>query len=160
MSRYALGIAAVSLLLVAGCHAKPVTYKANVRLERFDVVSTDAKGQPERGDAELVWHECPGASREVIRGDAAWTACMLAKHKVGDVVAVTIDWHWNDAGRYDWDITDTGGCARPPLAGDESSFDTVQECTELRRHGAVIGFSCNRLPQADLIQKCPWFRRH
>jgi hypothetical protein len=155
----ALSVAAV-LVGVAGCKAKPATFKANVRLDRWDVVQTNEKGEILTADAEIVWAECPGASRETIRGSADWAKCMAAKHKPGDTFPVQVEWHWDDGGFYDWDVVDTDGCKRSYEDGDEASFDTVQECEDLKQHGAVTGFRCNRIPQAHLIAKCPWFRKH
>jgi hypothetical protein len=142
-----------------GCSKKHATYRTNVELRRIDVVGTDASGKPAQLDVEFGYSDCPGNQVEVLRGATEFAACMAGK-KVGEKVPVVIDWHWTDEGRYDWDVTEMGGCARPPGEDDEASFDTVQECTPLLAHGAPTGFRCNRLPQASLIAKCPWFQRH
>jgi hypothetical protein len=53
-----------------------------------------------------------------------------------------------------------GSCKRPPDDDDLSSFDTVQECEPILVNGVNEGFKCNRIPNKDLLKKCPWFARH
>lgn len=139
------------------CSHKEQRWESEVEIQRVDAVSRSRDGKPEALDVELLWTAC--AQREVIRGDAAFAACM-AKRKPGDKVRVKVRQAWDPAGFYDWDITEVDGCARPPEDGDEASFDSVQECKPIGQHGVVSGFSCNRIPTGDLVAKCPWFRRH
>jgi hypothetical protein len=98
-------------------------------------------------------------------------------------LGVKDDYHWDHKGFYDWDVTEMGGCKRPPDDDDQSSFDTVQECEPIVVNGVeegfkcnridtvqecepiVVngveeGFKCNRIPQKALLKKCPWFARH
>lgn len=152
----ALSLAAVS---VAGCGRKEQSYKTTVKLARIDVL--DRPGTKEKTiDVEFDYPKCPGEQVEVIRGDAKFTDCLLAKHKVGDEVPVTIRHAKGKDGVWDWDVTDMAGCARPPLDDDEASFDTVQECEPIVAHGMEVGFRCRRIPEKELIAKCPWFSRY
>jgi hypothetical protein len=75
-------------------------------------------------------------------------------------LGVKDDYHWDHKGFYDWDVTEMGGCKRPPDDDDQSSFDTVQECEPIVVNGVEEGFKCNRIPQKALLKKCPWFARH
>jgi hypothetical protein len=157
-------IAAATLLaalpLGAGaCGGKAKTYSTHVELARIQVVHTDAKGQAIDVDVEFEYPDCPGTQIEIIRGSAEFAACM-GKYKVGDKVPASIDYHWDKRGYYDWDVHEMGGCKRPPSEYDESSFDKVEECEPIVVNGHEEGFKCNRIPQKELLKKCPWFARH
>ena len=150
----------VALLVgVAGCKAKPKMYDAKVKLNRVSAIRFAADGKPVDTDVEFNWFECPGEQIEIIRGDVNFAECMK-KYKVGDEVPVKVDYHWDNSGKFDWDITEMGGCKRPPDDDDLSSFDTVQECEEIVVNGVNEGFKCNRIPNKALLKKCPWFARH
>jgi hypothetical protein len=156
-----LSLAAFAALAVslAGCGKKTKSYVANVEIQRFDMRADD-KGKPLSADLEFSYFECPGTQIEVIRGNGEFATCMK-KHKLGDKVPVKIEHHWSDAdGAWDWDVLEVGECKRPYEEGDEASFDTVQECEDIKAHGATVGFHCNRIPQKALLEKCPWFGRH
>jgi len=160
MSRRIITLVVMALFFVvlAGCK-KDKTYDAKVKLNRLQNIRFDAAGKATDMDIELDWFQCPGTQIEVIRGDAAFSECMK-KYKVGDEVAVKIRYQWDPHGYYDWDITDMGGCKRPPDPEDLSSFDTVQECEPIVVNGVNEGFHCNRIPQKELLKKCPWFGRN
>jgi len=128
-------------------------------LTRMDAVRTDEQGKPATMDVEFSYFECPGTQIEVIRGDNAFAACM-ARYKPGDKVPVRIEKHWDEAGYWDWDVHEMGGCPRPPDPDDEASFDTVRECTPWVINGAKVGFQCNTIPQDKLLKACPWFGRY
>ena len=155
-------LAAFVLLLGAsalGCGKKAQSYKTTVKLSRVDVL--DRPGTKEKTiDVEFDYPKCPGEQVEVIRGDSKFADCLLAKHKVGDEVPVSIRHDKGKDGVWDWDITEMAGCARPPLEDDEASFDTVQECEPITMHGMEVGFKCRRIPEKELIAKCPWFSRY
>jgi hypothetical protein len=153
-----LALLAVFLVLLAGCK-RDKWYDAKVELTRVQNIRQDATGKPTDMDVELSWFECPGTQIEVIRGDAAFAECMK-KYKVGDKVPVRVQYHWDSHGFWDWDIHEMGGCKRPPDPEDLSSFDTVQECEPIIVNGVSEGFHCNRIPQKELLKKCPWFGRN
>ena len=144
-------------LAVTGCKSSK-TYESTVTINRVDGVRHEA-GVAKDVDVEFDWSECPGEQVEVIRGDKDFAACMK-KYKAGDKVPVKVDFHWENRGYWDWDITEMGGCKRPPDPDDNSSFDTVQECEPIVSNGVNEGFICSRIPNKALLKKCPWFARH
>lgn len=154
----ALAFAGVVVAL-PGCKAKAKIYDAKVKLNRVAPIRFSADGKPRDTDVEFDWFQCPGSQVEIIRGDAAFAECMK-KYKPGDEVAVKVDYHWDKSGHYDWDVTEMGGCKRPPADDDLSSFDTVQECQPIVVNGVEEGFKCRRIPKKELLAKCPWFARH
>lgn len=147
-----------ALLALADCSRKTRWFDTQVEISRMDVVQRDAKGKALTKDVEFSYKDCPGVQVEVVRGGAEFAECM-DRYKIGEKVAVKIEYHWDAAGYWDWDIHAMGVCKRPPEYGDEASFDTVQECEDVVSNGAKVGFHCNRLPQKHLLQKCPWFGR-
>ena len=153
------GAFAAIVVAQAGCKAKPKLYDAKVKLNRVAAIRFAADGKALDADVEFDWFQCPGSQVEIIRGDAAFAECMK-QYKAGDEVAVKVDYHWEKSGHYDWDITEMGGCKRPPDEDDLSSFDTVQECEPIIVNGVNEGFKCNRIPNKALLAKCPWFGRH
>ncbi len=159
MKCIALGLVLpVAVLAFAGCGKKTKWYDSKVEITRVDAVRKDAKGKWLDLDVEFTYPDCPGQQTEVIRGDPAFAQCM-SKYKIGDKVPVRIEYHFLDEGYWDWDIHEMGGCKRPPDPEDEASFDTVQECEPLKVNGVDEGFVCNRIPQKELLAKCPWFNR-
>jgi hypothetical protein len=153
-------LAAIVLgLFATGCSKKSKWYEAKVRLNRVQNIRFDASGKPTDCDIEFDWFECPGSQIEVIRGDAAFAECMK-QYKAGDEVKVKVEHHHDKRGFWDWDVHEFGGCKRPPDPEDLSSFDTVQECEPIVVNGVNEGFKCNRIPQKDLLKKCPWFGRY
>lgn len=152
----ALGV--VALTTSAGCK-KTKWYDSKVKLTRIQNIRADASGKATDTDIEFSWDECPGTQIEVIRGDAAFAEC-IKKYKVGDLVPVKVEHHWENKGNWDWDVHQFGDCKRPPDEKDLSSFDTVQECEPIVVNGVKEGFHCNRIPQKELLKKCPWFGRY
>lgn len=157
MKTFALSCTFVALVAVSGCKSSK-TYESSITLSRVEAVRTD-NGVVRDIDVEFEWSECPGDQNEVIRGDAEFATCMK-KYKAGDKVPVKIDFHWEKRGFWDWDVIEMGGCKRPPDPDDDSSFDTVQECEPIVSNGVNEGFICSRIPNKDLLKKCPWFARH
>lgn len=154
------GVCAIALVSATaiGCHAKPVSYQSNVRIQRVVVVSTDAQHSPTSADVSFVWAECPGEQRQTVRSGKALAACLPKLH-VGDTVPVTVLWEREDHGGFDWHVVELAGCAIPPVDDDDSSFESIQDCHPSTQHDAVLGFHCDRVPKGELIERCPWFRR-
>ena len=153
-----LSLAALTLA-AGGCAEKTRTFSSEVQLARIDVVHRGDGGRVLTLDVEVEWTTCPGEQREVVRGDAAFAAC-IEKHAVGEKLPVTVDWQREPNGRYDWDILEIAGCKRTPEGHDDSSFEMVQECETLKEHEEAVGFRCNRVAKKELLAKCPWFRRN
>lgn len=151
----------VCSLVVVGlvaCH-RPKHYDATVEVSRIATVRKDDAGKPATIDFEYSFLECPGTQIEVIRGDAAFAAC-VSKYKVGDKVPLGIDHEWDDEGHWTWVVRRVGDCPRVPDANDEASFALVRECEDWTVNGTRVGFQCRYVPEKKLVDKCPWFRRH
>ncbi len=156
-----LAVAALASPCLLGCGRAPKDYRTTVMLKRVDVITRpSAAGPPSTTvDVEFEYPSCPGEQVEVIRGDAKFAECLTAAHKVGDTTPVRIRHARGRDGVWDWDVIEMAGCARPPLDGDEASFDVVQECAPIRLHGREVGFRCTRVPEKALLASCPWFAR-
>lgn len=149
--------AAGALTLLAGCDGRK-RFTAEVELVRYAVVKRDDAGAPLTADVEIRYATCPGEQHEVARGGSAFAACMAAK-KPGERLSAKVDWYKHRNGHYDWDLVQLGDCVRDAEPNDDGSFETVQECDPVVSHGAVTGFRCSRLPDKQLVARCPWFRR-
>jgi len=142
-----------------GCRNKPVTYQSRVRVQRAIVVATDEQKNPISADVTFTWADCPGEQRQTVRSGKALAAC-IPKLRPGETVPVTVVWEVEDHGGYDWHVIEIAGCQIPPVDDDDSSFESVQDCHPSTQHDAVLGFHCDRLPEGELLEKCPWFRRN
>jgi hypothetical protein len=133
-------------------------YESRVTILRNDAVRVDDAGRPRIVDVDIDWRECPGEQLENVRGDAAFAAC-VGKFASGSVVPVRVEHRWAEREEhYTWHVSEIGGCPRAYDAEDKGSFTLVQECVDVKEHGEVVGFRCDRVPKADLVAKCPWFR--
>ena len=153
----ALALALATAALSASCKPKHVDYTSTALIGRVTVIRTDDKGAPLTGDVEVDWDDCPGDQKEVIRGDAAFVAC-VSKLPINSKQSVKVRWSAGEQA-HDWEILALGPCPRTPDPDDETSFDMVQECEPVVEHGANVGFHCNRVPKKALVAKCPWFKR-
>ena len=149
---------AATLLAAPGCRSKEATFDSRVRIDRVEIVGRDEQRNPVSVDVSLSWVECPGTQRQSIRSGRALAQC-LPKLGKGEVVPVRVIWEKEDHGGYDWHVVEIAGCAIPPVDDDDSSFESIQDCHPSIQHGAVLGFHCDRLPEGELLEKCPWFRR-
>ncbi|MBX3189800.1 MAG: hypothetical protein KF819_22435 [Labilithrix sp.] len=141
-----------------GCH-RPKHYETNVEITRVTAARKDDKGKVLTIDLEYAFSECPGSQLEVLRGDAEFAAC-IGKHKVGDKVPVSIDHEWADDGHWQWVVRKVGDCRRVADPNDEASFAVVRECEDWNVNGNKVGFQCRYLPEKNLLEKCPWFKRN
>jgi hypothetical protein len=151
-------IALIALVAIglAGCKAKPQHYTAKVKITSLEVDQRDDKGQPLTVDVSVEFHECPGDQLKTFRGGRDFARCM-AKHKVGDELEAQLDWGPIPDG-YDFTMAQVGDCARLHDPDDESTHEIIQVCTDVEAHGVKIGFSCDRRPTKELLEKCPYFR--
>lgn len=156
----AITFLAVSLLATAGagCH-RSKTYESTVQLTRVSTARRNENGRAVTLDVEFSYEDCPGTQVENVRGGEEFAACM-AKHHVGEKVAIKLEHSWNEDGHYDWQVFQVADCPRPPDPNDEFSFATVRECEDWVVSGAKVGFNCNITPAKELLKKCPWFGRH
>jgi hypothetical protein len=147
----------LSLLTPLGCKPKHATFSSSVEIRKLVVVRKDDQGQPQTSDVEIEWTDCPGDQHELLRGNTAFTKCLMTQ-PVHQKLPVQVTWSSDEAG-HDWEIVAIGPCARVPDKDDETSFDSVQECHDVVEHDAVVGFQCDRVPHHELVAKCPWFQR-
>lgn len=145
------------LASVTACH-RSKHYEANVEVTRMGVVRKDDDGKTLTLDLEMTYVECPGSQVEVLRGDAAFAAC-ASKYKVGDKLKVSIDHDWAPEGHYKWIVRKIGDCDRVQDPNDEASYAMVRECDDWLVNGTRVGFQCKYIPEQQLVDKCPWFRR-
>ncbi|MEZ4410221.1 MAG: hypothetical protein R3A52_27645 [Polyangiales bacterium] len=155
-------LATVGLALAAaaaGC-ARSKRYYSHVEVLRVAARRMErGTGLPRMLDVEVRYVDCPGTQTEVIRGGQDFARCFYERNRVGARVGVQIEHHPTRDGEWEWHVLSVGGCARPPDHNDEASFETVQECRDVFAYGQRIGFRCDRIPQRELLARCPWFRR-
>ena len=148
----------LAVLAVAGCSKKPRNYDTKVTLKGVEVVARDNVGNPQLIEINVEYPDCPGEQLETLQGNAEFTKCAL-KFKVGEVLPATIEWGPTDYGHYDSEITKLGECPRTRDPRDARSYEVVQECTDVVVNGVKAGFHCDRKPNKELLDKCPWFTR-
>jgi hypothetical protein len=146
------------LVLLAGCH-RPHAYDTEGRVKRVSAVRKDETGRTLTVDFELSYTSCPGKQIEVARGDAAFAAC-IAKYPVGTRVPLHVEHFWDDAGHWAWAIRRVGDCPRQIDPSDEASYALIRECGDFNVNGTRVGFDCTLAPKSELLERCPWFRRH
>ncbi len=144
-------------LAVSACH-RPKHYETTVEITRVSTVRTDEAKKPLVLDVEVAYSECPGGQLEVVRGGADFASC-AQKLKVGDKVKVGIDHEWTEEGHYKWTVRTLGECSRVADPNDEASYALVRECDDWTVNGARVGFQCRYIPEQNLVDKCPWFKR-
>jgi hypothetical protein len=137
---------------------EPKTYESRVSITHLAVVQRGPGGEALSTDVGFVWADCPGQQSQMLRSGAEFSGC-ARKLKVGETVPVKVLWEWDEHGHYDWHVIEVGGCSAPPVDDDDSSFESVRECVPILQHDHEVGFHCNRVPEGELLQKCPWFKR-
>lgn len=156
-ARRAIGTVAVLALASLGACSKPTRYTSTV-----EVVQTQTFGDqvaPAVIDLELVFVDCPGTQRKVIRGDRAFAAC-ARKFAKGDKLPVEIVMTYRpDRGDYRNEIVKVADCERTVDPKDDASYESIQQCKDVVVNGVVTGVHCDRTRDGELIAKCPWFRR-
>lgn len=159
ISRSTLVLFALAGVVFGSAHcSREKTFTSSVEILRYAPVRTDASGKTIVADVAIRYSDCPGNQQEVVRGGAEFAACM-ANQKVSSKVPVSLNWYKDKNGYHSWDVTEIAGCKRPPDPNDLGSFETVQECEDVAVHGVVTGFRCKKLPEKQLVAKCPWFQR-
>jgi hypothetical protein len=153
-----LSLALLVVVLVAACGKKAQNYDTKVTLKGIEVISHDEQGNPRLVEVTVEYPDCPGDQLETLQGNAEFTQCML-KAKVGDVVPATVEWGPTDYGHYDSEIIKLGECPRKRDPRDARSYEVVQVCSDIVINGVKAGFHCDRRPNRELLEKCPWFAR-
>ncbi len=156
--RGVIPLALAGVIAAAGCEKKPHDYETKVTLKSVEVVARDSAGTPQIIEVNVEYPDCPGEQLETLQGNADFTKCAL-KFKVGDVLPASIEWGPTDFGHYDSEITRIGECPRKRDPRDARSYEVVQVCTDVNVNGVKAGFHCDRKPNKELLDKCPWFAR-
>lgn len=149
----------IFLFFLITCKKQEKVFEANLGLNLIKVIKKDAEKKPLVLDVEVTYPDCPGHQIEILRGNRDFANCILENYKVGDTVTGSIRWKWDTLGFYRWQIERIGKCERWVDPQDEFSYEMVEECEDYIVYGSKVGFVCKRIPTANLIAKCPWFRR-
>lgn len=148
-----------ALFLLAACSHKSERYKTNVEVLQTQVFGAERAEAPSIMDLDLLYADCPGRQRNVIRGDKAFATC-AQKYKKGDRLEVDVKTDWRaDRGEYRSEIVKVGDCERTVDPKDEASYEVVQQCDDLVINGVSMGVHCDRTRNAAVVAKCPWLRR-
>jgi hypothetical protein len=111
-------------------------------------------------DLDLKYVECPGNARQVLRAPREFSECGT-KLKVGDKLRANVTLTYNpERGTYRNQITHLGDCGLKMDMKDEANYQTVENCTDVKASGSVVGVRCDRLRTPELLAKCPWLRRN
>ena len=154
--RHSLGILA-ALMVATGCE-KPVNYTTTVEVLQVQRFGQD-KSQPGMMDLDLKFVECPGEARKIIRGDKNFTPCGQ-KFKKGDKISAEVVLSYSsDRGQYRSEIVKLDDCPLKLDPKEQANYEVVQDCKELLSSGVVVGVHCDRTRNAELVAKCPWFKR-
>ncbi|MBX3185889.1 MAG: hypothetical protein KF819_02695 [Labilithrix sp.] len=159
-SRNAAGfvVALAAAGLTSAACAKPTRHTSKVEIRQTELFG-DESATPKLMDLDLLFVECPGAQRKIVRGDEKFASC-AKKYKAGDTLTAEIQLTWRaDRGSYRGDVVKVGDCERKIDPRDDASYDIVQTCTDVVVNGVVTGVRCDRGRTPDLVAKCPWFRR-
>jgi hypothetical protein len=154
-----VSVACALALVSASCAKKPRNYDTKVTLRGVEVIARDATtGNPTLIEINVEYPDCPGEQLETLQGNAEFSKC-AQKYKPGDIIPTTVEWGPTDFGHYDSEITKLGDCLRARDPRDARSYEVVQVCTDVVVNGAKAGFHCDRKPNKELLEKCPWFAR-
>jgi hypothetical protein len=150
----------VALVALSGCKAGPKRYTSNVELMQVKAFGQQAAaGSPSFMDLELKFVDCPGNARRVIRGDKAFSACGK-KLKAGDKVPAEVEVAYSaERGTYRDTIVKLADCEVKLDPKDEANYQMVENCSDLKASGMVVGVHCDRGRTKELVEACPWFRR-
>jgi hypothetical protein len=149
--------AALASIVVAGCSGKK-TYHTTVELTRVHPFGRDPKA-PGMMDIELRYSECPGDARKLIRGDKEFAKCAVGFKTGAKVPVDVVSTYVSDRGAYRSEIVKIGDCTIKTDPKDEANYEQIEECTDLKMSGGVVGVHCDRTRNAALVAKCPWLRR-
>ena len=144
--------------LLAGCR-RTQSYRTTVELTRVHAFGRDPKA-PGMMDVELRYADCPGDARRLVRGDKTFAACGLNLKAGMRVPAEVVRRYDPDRGQFRSEVTRIGDCAITTDPKDEANYEMVEDCTDLKASGAVVGVHCSRRRDTKLITTCPWLLRN
>ncbi|RYE95129.1 MAG: hypothetical protein EOO75_00105 [Myxococcales bacterium] len=156
-----LPVALLALVVCAplvGCR-RTQKFTTTVELNRVHAFGRNPK-EPSAMDVELRYVDCPGEARKLVRGDKAFATCALAL-KAGVRVPVDVTRRYDaDRGVFRSEVTRIGTCDITTDPKDEVNYEVVENCTDLKATGMVVGVNCSRRREPALIEKCPWLLRN
>ena len=154
----AFGCSACAALLAIGCKEKPQRFATTVEVMQVRTVGSAAG--PKLTDLDLKFAECPGNARQIMRAGREFSDCGT-KLKAGDKLKAEVVLSYNaERGLYRNEITRLGDCAVTLDPKDEANYQMVENCTEVKASGVVVGVHCDRTRPPALLAKCPWLRRN
>ena len=167
--------ACVFLLALVACKEKPKSFQTTVEVMQVRTfggggsgggtgsAAGAAGGTGKSGkltDLDLKFIECPGNARQILRAPREFSECGT-KLKVGDKLKADVTLSYNaERGNYRNEITHLGDCDLKMDLKDEANYQTVENCTEVKASGSVVGVRCDRLRSPELVAKCPWLKRN
>lgn len=146
-------------LALGGCKKPPQKFNTTLQVERAQAFGATEQA-PSILDIEFTYPDCPGKPEGLVRGDKAFGACAKSM-KAGDKVPAEITFSYNaDRQQYRSDITKVGDCERKPDPKDDATFELIHDCKDVMIHGVSMGVRCDKTRSAELVGKCPWFKRN
>jgi len=153
-----LSVGAIAGILLT-CSACSRSTRHTTKVEVVQAQVFGGEGGPSILDLDLLFTECPGAQRKIIRGDKAFAGCAKKIAKGDKLEVELLTTYKADRGEYRSEIVKVGECERKVDPKDDASYEVVQQCTDVTIHGIVTGVHCDRTRSDELVAKCPWFRR-
>ena len=143
-----------------GCHGKTQRFETKVEILSTRKMGTQqGKVLPNLIEFEMRFVDCPGEVKRVIRGDKELAAC-AGELKKGQTVPASIDFSYDrERENYRGELVKLGACDVKLDPKEDSNYETVQVCRDLKVSGVVIGVHCDKKREGELIEKCPWLRR-
>jgi hypothetical protein len=145
--------------LASGCRDKPKTFETRVEIVSTRVMGNKGGKAASLIEMEMLFIDCPGEVRRVMRGDAALAAC-AGGMKVGEKVPATMELSY-DAERENYrdEVVKLGSCEVKLDPKEDANYESVQVCKDLTSTGVTVGVHCNKKREGDLLVKCPWLKR-
>lgn len=158
--RRALGIfvlgAGLCLFGLAACKSEPKRFTTNVEVMQVRQFGKTTK----RTDLELRFSDCPGDVRKIIRTDESFAKCG-EKLRAGEKLPADVSYAY-DAEREGWrdEIVHLGDCDVKTDPKDAANYNRVENCSELKLSGGVVGVHCDLTRSKELVAACPWLDRN
>lgn len=145
----------VGCAVLPSCKPKTQHFSTNV-----EVIQVRSFGKTTRlTDLELKFSDCPGTVRKIVRAGQDFAAC-ADKLKVGDKLKADVEYLYvEDRDQFRDDIVHLGDCDVKSDAKDEANYETVENCSEVKVTGAVVGVHCDITRSKELVAACPWLGR-
>jgi hypothetical protein len=146
-------------IVPAGCGDRAPTYKTTVTLLHVHPFGSDLQA-PTMTAVEFAYSECPGNSKQLVRGDKSFAQCSKG-WKVGDKIPAEVKLvYLEDLDEYQSDVTKLGACPIQVDLRDEANYESVEECKEIKASGSVVGVRCHHHLPDQTLAKCPWLRTY